>query len=265
MGRVSENHYKKLSERFSSKKEGFVEKCLKVHGDLYDYSLVKYVNNKTKVEIICKKHGVFEQRPDNHTNLKHICPKCKIENQSIRQTKKWVDTLAEFNIVHNNKYDYSKVDYINMSTDIIIICPFHGDFEQKPSNHLSGKSCQECYNDRRKKLSTELHKLYRRIKSLIYNSYKNKNFSKTSRSFEILGCSWQEFKEYLENNPYDFKIEDEGLDLDHVVPISSAKTEEDIIKLNHYTNFQLLPYEYNRNIKKDKHFNREHFEEYLKK
>ena len=44
----------------------FIEKANLVHNNKYDYSLVNYINNKTKVKIICKKHGAFEQIPDSH-------------------------------------------------------------------------------------------------------------------------------------------------------------------------------------------------------
>jgi hypothetical protein len=55
--------------------EQFIEKARKIHGDKFDYSLVEYVNARTKIKIICKKHGIFEQTPDNH--YKYIgCPKC---------------------------------------------------------------------------------------------------------------------------------------------------------------------------------------------
>ena len=45
--------------------------------------------------------------------------------------------------VHGDKYDYSKSEYINAKTKIIIICPKHGEFEQKPNNHLGGQRCGE--------------------------------------------------------------------------------------------------------------------------
>ena len=48
----------------------FIEKAKKIHGDKYNYSSVKYINNKTKVNIICPIHGEFEQTPDKHTNRK---------------------------------------------------------------------------------------------------------------------------------------------------------------------------------------------------
>ena len=60
-------------------KYDFVEKAKKIHGDKYNYDFVDYVNSQTKVKIICPKHGVFEQTPNNH--LKGCgCPKCALES-----------------------------------------------------------------------------------------------------------------------------------------------------------------------------------------
>lgn len=42
------------------------------------------------------------------------------------------------NIIHNFKYDYSKTNYTTTKNKIIIICPLHGEFEQRPTTHLSG-------------------------------------------------------------------------------------------------------------------------------
>jgi len=60
--------------------EKFIEKSKKIQGDRYDYSLVKYINNTTKVKIICKTHGVFEQSPASHTKSPGCgCPKCHVD------------------------------------------------------------------------------------------------------------------------------------------------------------------------------------------
>lgn len=50
--------------------------------------------------------------------------------------------------VHGNKYDYSKVEYINNETKVCIICPIHGEFWQTPNKHLLGKGCRLCGNQR---------------------------------------------------------------------------------------------------------------------
>ena len=118
--------------------EIFIRKAKKIHGDKYDYSLVEYKNNNTKVKIICLKHGVFEQSPSNHINSKNNCPKC---SSSLLTTDDFIKKAKE---IHNNKYDYSLVEYKNNRTKIKIICPKHGIFEQKPNAHLNKQGCPLC-------------------------------------------------------------------------------------------------------------------------
>jgi hypothetical protein len=72
----------KLRTAFASSKEDFVEKAKIAHENSYDYSSVEYVNNVTKVCIICKKHGEFWQSPSSHINMKCGCPKCKKKEES---------------------------------------------------------------------------------------------------------------------------------------------------------------------------------------
>ncbi len=125
-------------------KEEFIAKAKAVHGDKYDYSHVKYNGCRQKVVIICPKHGTFWQLPNCHANGQG-CPKCFNEIRSaIRRL-----TLDEFtqktNIVHNCKYDYSKVQYINSQSPIKIICPTHGLFMQRPASHLHGQGCPKCH------------------------------------------------------------------------------------------------------------------------
>ena len=67
--------------------EEFIEKAIKIHGDEYDYSKVDYVNAHVKVKIICPKHGIFEQKPDNHINGKQGCPKCNRSRGELRIAK----------------------------------------------------------------------------------------------------------------------------------------------------------------------------------
>ena len=67
---------KKFKKAYSKSNEQFIEDARKVHGDKYDYSLVDYKNNKTKVKIVCPKHGEFWQTPSNHIKGQG-CPMCK--------------------------------------------------------------------------------------------------------------------------------------------------------------------------------------------
>ena len=116
-----------------------IEQFKKAHGNKFDYSKVKYINNITKVEIICPEHGSFFQKPNNHKKGAG-CPKC------IKRTKDIEQTLEDFKQIHDNKYDYSKVNYINNITKVEIICPEHGSFFQTPSLHKSGSGCTKCKN-----------------------------------------------------------------------------------------------------------------------
>jgi len=96
-----------------------------------------------------------------------------------------------------------------------------------------------------------LFRLKKNIAENIRQSFINKGWKKSGRTQKILGCTFKEFLAHLNNNRYGFNWEDGGFDLDHFVPISWAKTEKEILELNHYTNFQLLPSEFNRHIKRD--------------
>ena len=117
--------------------EEWVAKARAVHGDRYDYSKVEYINGKTKVCIICPEHGEFWQIPRIHANGSK-CPRCVkpvYDKESfIQQSKK----------IHGDKYDYSKVDYIKSLQPVTIVCPEHGEFTQRPSEHLQGSGCPEC-------------------------------------------------------------------------------------------------------------------------
>lgn len=127
-----ENNQKKLL-----KNSKFIDNSSKIHGNKYDYSLVDYVNARTKVEIICEEHGIFSQLPNNHTRG-NGCPMCLYNKKNIQQI------IDEFKKAHGNKYDYSSVIYKNTDTNIKIKCLNHGFFEQTPYNHKSGSGCPKC-------------------------------------------------------------------------------------------------------------------------
>lgn len=117
--------------------EQFIQRAQQVHGNKYDYSKVVYKNAKTPVIIICPIHGEFEQLPYEHIRRKG-CPKCSRH----QLTKEQFITKAK--LIHGDKYDYSKVNYINTTTKICIICPKHGEFYQLPTEHLKGHGCGKC-------------------------------------------------------------------------------------------------------------------------
>ena len=124
-------------------KEEFIERAKQIHGNKYDYSEVEYINNCTKVCIICPNHGEFWQTPSNHLSGKG-CNKCKyVKIGDIRRNN--LETFIEkAKLVHGDKYDYSKVEYKNAITKVCIICPEHGKFWQIPNSHLHGNGCPKC-------------------------------------------------------------------------------------------------------------------------
>lgn len=120
-------------------REQFIAKAEKVHGKKYDYSKVEYNGCRTKVCIICPKHGEFWQEPSNHLNGSG-CPRCtKYRNRYT--TEEWI---SKAKLIHGNKYDYSKVNYTNSKTKVCIVCPEHGEFWINPDNHFIGQGCPKC-------------------------------------------------------------------------------------------------------------------------
>lgn len=128
--------------------------------------------------------------------------------------------------------------------------------------------CKDCYKvDRRdycrnKCYVDDLFKLKRRIRSLIVYSFSAKKTNKVSTTEIILGCSFQEFKLYLESQFEHWMTWENygkfngtpnfGWDIDHIIPVSSAQNREELIKLNHHTNMRPLCSYVNRYVKRNK-------------
>lgn len=187
----------------------FIFDSKNIHGNKYDYSLVNYKGSHTKVKIVCPKHGIFEQKPNNHlngqncpkcinnniklttkdfikkakeihgnkydyslvnyknnkTNIKIICdgkiyeqsPKSHLKGMNVKSLSK-NDFIKKAKIIHNNKYDYSLVEFDNTTDYIKIICPEHGIFEQIINNHLRKKGCNKCAIDQKTLTTNEFIK-----------------------------------------------------------------------------------------------------------
>ena len=123
----------------------FIEQCKKLNND-YDYSLVNYIDNRTNIKIICRIHGIFEQSPNNHLRGQS-CPYCK------KHKNRTDFFIKKSSYIHENKYEYLRLNYINSKTKIIVTCKIHGDFETLPNSHLNGSGCPICSGN--KKLSND--------------------------------------------------------------------------------------------------------------
>ena len=130
-----------MSKRRTTKE--FIEICEKVHHQKYDYYLVDYKSKEGKVDIICPIHGVFSQTAKLHINGSG-CPKCSYIYRSNLYRKSKEEFVIEANKIHNSFFSYDNFEYVNALTKGIITCPIHGDFEQKPNDHLMGKGCPKC-------------------------------------------------------------------------------------------------------------------------
>ena len=134
-----------MAKRFT--KDEFCKKARSVHGEKYDYSKVDYVNSKTKVCIICPKHGSFWQTPSDHFSGCG-CPKCANEHRNDWRRLDTALFIKKAKKIHGEKYDYSKVDYKKSSEKVCIVCPKHGEFWQTPNKHLLGRGCSLCFRER---------------------------------------------------------------------------------------------------------------------
>lgn len=121
----------------------FINKANSLHCNKYDYSKSVYINNRTKLTIICKIHGEFTQRPGAHLRGAS-CPTCGTISTANKRRVSLNDFIQKANLVHNNKYTYKKADYLTTDTKVIITCFQHGDFKQTPYHHLKGRGCPGC-------------------------------------------------------------------------------------------------------------------------
>ena len=134
----------KKSRRITTSTESFVLNSILKHGFRYDYTKAIYKSAWSTIVIICRLpgHGEFEQTAVSHCITGQGCKKCFILSRT-HTSKMFIEKAIE---KHGDKYDYSKVQYINSTTRVIIICRVagHGEFLQTPSNHLAMKGCKRC-------------------------------------------------------------------------------------------------------------------------
>jgi len=118
--------------------DDFIKRSNIKHNNFYDYSLVEYVNCRTKICIICPIHGVFYQTPDIHLNGRG-CKKC---SGYVKLTKDFF--ILKSKSKHGDFYNYDNSDIINTRTKTKIICPIHGEFLQNVRDHMKGHGCLLC-------------------------------------------------------------------------------------------------------------------------
>ena len=185
----------RTGNKLRSNTKEFIEKAEKEHVDengdsIYDYSQVEYEKCDTNIIIICRIHGEFLQTPNSHLNG-HGCTDCGnlkisiIKKEYFKSTTSNKEAFEEKAIKkHGNKYNYSKVDYKDSSTNVIISCKDHGDFIQTPSSHLISFGCFECMLKNRRIITNKPTQIKNEFIKVAYEIHGEKyDYSKMEDSF----------------------------------------------------------------------------------
>lgn len=158
----------------------FVDKAQNIHGSLYDYSQVEYRNSKHKITILCFDHGDFQQLPSSHLRGRG-CPKCGDKRTARKKQKPFEVFVTQANAIHDDSYSYYKNTYRGAQYKTRIRCQIHGDYYQKPTNHLNGQGCPVCGREKRGHIRNErwLDGLVDRFREVHGDRYDYSNVSAT--------------------------------------------------------------------------------------
>jgi hypothetical protein len=227
----------------------------------------------------CTKEAVKKYREDNLEEVKERVNTYRKNNKdaAIAYNKKWREENKEYKKQKDREYRLSNVDkikkrnkkYYANNKDILLEKSRNWIKENKEYKKRKDREYQVLNRDKRNKRHKErmnedvVYRTSHIASGLIKASFKRNGFTKRSKTMEILGCTYEEFRIYLESKFEDWMNWNNrglynkdkfnyGWDIDHIIPMSTAQTEEDAIKLNHYTNLQPLCSKINRDIKKEK-------------
>lgn len=171
----------------------FIIKASMTHGGYYSYEKSVKVNEKNQITITCPKHGDFEQNLYSHMTGAN-CLKCNTDKRKNMFKLPLEEFIKRANIVHNSKYDYSKVEYNNTGEKIIIICPIHGEFSQFASGHLIGYGCKVCAVKKRT-LTTEKFIERSKEKHGDFYDYSKVNYTDSREKVTIICPKHGEFQQ----------------------------------------------------------------------
>lgn len=182
-------------------------------------------------------------RGDGLAGYTHVCKVCtrtttrKYKRDDVDKFDK-LKYSQEYKQKNKEKLDEYYIKWKNENEDNLRIK--RQEYYQKNKERIKRKNYDYC---KRRKTYDPLYKLRLGIRSLILLSFKSNFTKKSKKTSEILGCTFEDFKIYLESKfDENMNWENQGTywHLDHIIPISSAQTEQEVYKLNHYTNFQPL-------------------------
>jgi hypothetical protein len=160
----------------------FIKKAIKVHGNEYDYSHVKYINNTTPVDIICSIHGIFKQKPINHAHRKCGCPLCYRDSRKFDKKEFIKRAISKY----GDKFKYG--EYNGYKKPIEIVCKKHGKFVSSPILHLRPDGNGGCSHCRIEKISISDEEWIKRFRKVYKNKYDYSNTKniKSQEKIEVI-------------------------------------------------------------------------------
>ncbi len=212
---------------------------------------------------VVKPFDDFSLDKNRNNGRSNTCKSCIIETQREMRRRQNNINPDNFYISKKEKLELDKQEKQRCGR-CKVIKPFDDFRNDKRANNGKLNTCRSCVNkiQSERQKNNVLYRLRRMCSNAIKEGFRRKGYTKKTKTYQILGCSFEELKSHIESKfePW-MKWENQGLyngtenygwDLDHIIPISSAATEEEIIKLNHYTNFQPLCSYINRVVKRDR-------------
>ena len=148
---------KRAKIRTDKNGDEFFKTAKKLYGEKYSYG--KFTTMYNKIEITCPKHGTCLMYPIYHIGKNSVgCRLCGCDINGIKKSIPKDKFIQKAINIHGNKYSYDNINYTNLQTEISIICNLHGEFLQRPYDHVRGIGCHQCGVIRRaesKTLSTD--------------------------------------------------------------------------------------------------------------
>jgi hypothetical protein len=230
-----------------------------------------------KIGYECKSCEIIRKKEWYENNKKRISDDAKIKYQNNRElylAKSKERDKDKKKLSDKKYYENNKTKILNKNSEYVkknFIKTKEYKKEWAKVNKEKLKSNRKNYYNQNKTLLNQKSKermkldpifaLSVQMRKNILKAFRKRNYEKSSSTKKILGCTYEEFKIYLESKfepwmnwdnrgLYNGEL-NHGWDIDHIIPLSSAKTVEDMIKLNHFTNLQPLCSFINRNVKKD--------------
>lgn len=126
--------------------EEFLRLANEKYNNKYNYDTTDYIDSSSTIKVICPIHGETSMQAKWHIGgCKTGCEKCGKEE---KYNKLRINVIKNFiekgNKIHNNHYTYNNIDYSSWKEHVIVTCPVHGDFLQRPGHHLKGHGCSKC-------------------------------------------------------------------------------------------------------------------------